>query len=292
MNKICLMPKTLDEINLNVDAIIIGYKNYNSLNVLELDINEIKNIRKKYNKELYISFNKLIHDNEINLVEEILCELSKLEINGLLFDDLGVLQLVKEKDIDINLIWSNTHQVTNYSTINSYEKYGIKGAFISPDITLSEIIEIKENTNIKLFVPLFGKFEIFSSNRFLLTNYLKYINENKTNKTYYIENKDTKYPIYEDINGAHIINGNIINGLSEYIELLQKDIDYIIINSYDINNIELVVDSFNKVRDMYINNIADDKEIKLLEQQLTKDINKGFLYTETIYKVKSDVNER
>jgi len=52
------------------------------------------------------------------------------------------------------------------------------------------------------------------------------------------------------------------------------------------------VDSFNKVRDMYINNIDNDKEIKLLEQQLTKDINKGFLYTETIYKVKSDVNER
>lgn len=292
MTKICLMPKTLDELELNIDAIIIGYKNFNSLNVLELDIEEIKMLRQKYNKELYISFNQLIHDERINEVENILKELSLLNINGLLYDDLGILQIVKENKLNINLIWANTHQVTNYTTINNYEKLGVIGAFISPDITLTEILEIRENTNCKLFVPIFGKFEIFSSNRFLLSNYLKYINEEESNKTHYIENNNTKYPIYEDNNGAHIINGNILNGLSEYINLLENNIDYCVINSYDINNIELVLNNFNKVKDMYERNNIDRDIINSLEQKLTNDINKGFLYTETIYKVKSDVNEK
>jgi len=292
MNKICLMPKTKDEINLDVDAVIIGYKDFNSLNVLELDINEIKELREYYNRELYISFNQLIHEDKISLVKEILEELSKININGLLFDDLGILQIVKENNLNINLIWSNTHQVTNYMTINNYEKIGVKGALISPDITLSEIIEIKDNVKEKLFVPIFGKFEIFSSNRFLLSNYLKYINKGTTDKTYYIENKDTKYPIYEDNNGTHIINGNILNGLNEYVKLLKINIDYIVINSYDVDNIPLVINNFNKVRRMYEENNIDESVISILEQQLTDDINKGFLYTETIYKVKSDVNER
>jgi len=292
MSKICLMPKTIDEINLKVDAIIIGFKDFNSLNVLELDIDEIKELRKDYNKELYISFNKLIHDNKIELVKKILCELNELDINGLLFDDLGVLQLVKENNLKINLIWSNTHQVTNYITINNYDKMGVKGALVSPDITLSETIEIKENTCLELFVPIFGKFEIFSSNRFLLSNYLKYINRRETDKTYYIENKDIKYPIYEDNNGTHIINGNILNGLNEYVKLLQNNIDYIVINSYDIDNIELVINNFKKARKMYEENNVDENVMNSLEKELSDDINKGFLYTETIYKVKSDVNER
>ena len=292
MNKICLMPKTIDEINFSVDAIIIGYKNFNSLNVLELDLDEIKKLQEDYNKELYISFNQLIHDNKIDLVKNILNELSKINIDGILFDDLGLLQLVKENDLNLNLIWANTHQVTNYITINSYEKMGITGALLSPDITLSEIIEIKENTKSKLFIPIFGKFEIFSSNRFLLTNYLKYINEKETNKTYYIENNETKYPIYEDNNGTHIINGNILNGLNEYIKLLENNIEYVVINSFDIDNIKLVIENFNKVKNMYEEINIDEDIVNSLEQQLTDNVNKGFLYTETIYKVKSDVNER
>lgn len=292
MNKICLMPKIIDEINLNVDAVIIGYKNFNSLNVLELELEEIKEVRKTFDKELYISINKLVHDNEIDKVYEIINELIKIDIDGVLFDDLGILQIVRENALNINLIWTNTHQATNYNTINDYKNLGVNNTFISPDITLKEIIDIKKSTESKLFVPIFGKFEIFSSNRFLLSNYLKYIDKRKDDKTYYIENNNTKYPIYEDSNGTHIINGNIINGLNEYVELLQNNIDYITINSYDINNIELVIEYFNKVKLMYIENKIDKNIINELSAELTNDVNKGFLYTETIYKVKSDVNEK
>ena len=99
MTKLCLMPKTINELNLNFDAIMVGYKNFNSLNVLEVDIEEIKKLRQTSNKELYISFNQLIHDDKINEVENILKELSLLNIDGLLYDDLGVLQIVKENNL-------------------------------------------------------------------------------------------------------------------------------------------------------------------------------------------------
>ena len=129
-------------------------------------------------------------------------------------------------------------------------------------------------------------FEIFSSNRFLVTNYLKYINKNSNNKLHYINHKilNTYYPIYEDQNGTHIVNGNILNGLEEMPKLINNKIDYVLINSYMLNNICEVVSAFNDVINGKINNL-NKIALKL------SDNNKVFLYKETIYKVKSSDND-
>ena len=292
MSKICLMPKTIEEVYLDIDAVIIGLTNYNSLNTLELNFEDIKNLTKNYDKEIYISINKLIHDSEIDELEIVLKKLATLDLNGILFDDLSIIQIVKEYNLNLNLYWANFHQTTNYNTINSYSNLGIKGVLISPDITLNEIIQINNNISIKSFVPIFGMFEIFSSNRYLITNYLKYINKNKKDNVYYIENNNNKYPIYEDNNGTHIINSNITNGLTEYIEILKNDIDYAVINSYSVKNIDKVIKNFNIVKEMYETNSINYEKIQELSNELTVNIDKGFLYKETIYKVKSDVNEK
>lgn len=293
MSKLCLMINDIKELNYNVDTIIVGINGFNNLNILELSLEEIINIKEKNtNKEVYISINKSIHDKEIDNLKKILFELDKIKIDGVLFDDISVYQISKEENLELNLIWANIHQTTNYNTINVWNELGVKNAFISPDITLDEIINIKKNTNSFLFVPIFGMFDIFSSNRFLITNYLKYINKDKKSDKYYIENNDIKYPIYEDKNGTHIINGKILNGLSESIELQKYNIDYLLINSYMINNIDSVIDSFNKAKKMYETNNVNNEKIKELEKLIDEEQNKGFLYKETFYKVKSDNNER
>lgn len=285
MSKICLMINKIEEINLNVDSILIGLKNFNSLNLLELDLDSIEEIINNTDKEIFISINKLIHNGEIAELKLILKKLEKLKVSGIFFDDISIYNIVKENNLNLNLIWGNSHQATNYNTINSWNKLGVKNSIISPDITLEEILNIKNNTESKLFVPIYGMFEIFSSNRFLVKNYLKYIDKNSDSGFHYINHKilNTYYPIYEDSNGTHIINGNILNGLEEMPKLIENKIDYVLINSYMISNINEVIDSFNDVINGKINNI-NELALKL------SDNNKGFLYTETIYKVKSSDN--
>lgn len=285
MNKICLLPKSFDEINLSVDAVLIGIKNFNSLNTLEININDLDNI--KCGAEIYISLNKIIHNAELDELNNILKILQTKNISGVIFDDISVYQLVNENNYDINLIWGNIHQATSYNTINTWYNLGINSSITSPDITLNEIIDIKKNTKSKLFVPIYGMFEIFSSNRFLLSSYFQYINKSKEDNTYFINNKiiDKNYPIYEDNNGTHIINGSIMNGLDEYIKILENNIDYVLINSYMIDNIDIVINSFKEVRNMYENNNIDYQKVKSLSENLGSD--KVFLNKETIYKVKS-----
>lgn len=289
MNKICLLPKNKDELNLNVDAFILGIKNYNVLNTLEIELEELDNYLN--NRNIYISLNKLFHNNELEKLNDLLKVLENKKIKGVIFDDVSIYQLVKENNYNINLIWGNIHQVTSYKSINEWYHLGVKMAITSPDITLNEILEIKNNTKSQLFVPIYGKFEIFSSNRFLVKSYFDYINKNKNDNLYFIDNKliNQKYPIYEDTNGTHIINGSTMNGLEEYILLLKNDIEYVIINSFLIENIKEVVNNFKKVRKMFENDEIDMNKIEQLSKELGN--NKVFLNKETIYKVKSDVNE-
>ena len=286
MSKICLMLNNINEFNLKVDSILIGLKNFNSLNILELEIEEIEKLIEDKNKEIFISINKLIHNNELEELKIILKKLEGWNISGVFFDDISIYNIVKENNLNISLIWGNSHQATNYNTINSWNRLGVKNSIISPDITLEEIIDIKNNTESKVFVPIYGMFEIFSSNRFLVKNYLKYIDKNSDSKLHYINHKilDTYYPIYEDSNGTHIINGNILNGLEEMPTLIDNKVDYVLINSYIISNIEEVIDAFNEVLNGKIDNL-NEVALKL------SDNNKVFLYKETIYKVKSSDND-
>ena len=154
------------------------------------------------------------------------------------------------------------------------------------------MIEISKNTKSKLFLPLYGKFNIFSSNRFLITNYLEYINHKKSNKQYRIGNKDLYYDIYEDNNGTHIVNGKCTNGIIDYRKVLDSNIDYILVNSYNIEfDINELINALTTLRTLYYNNMLDLKTLVEFHNKFTnKNTNSGFLHQKSIYKV-GDMDE-
>ncbi len=117
---------------------------------------------------------------------------------------------------------------------------------------------------------------MFESSRELLTNYFLHINKIKQDDLYYLYEKerDKYYPIYEKNDNTYILE-DIIDGIEE-IEVLKKNgIDYIILNGllHDSNNFLKIVNSY----------------IEALNGNITRESNsKGFLYKETIYKVKNE----
>ena len=87
----------------------------------------------------------------------------------------------KFKNLKTKLIWNQDFLVTNYKTCNFYQKEGVKGAVLSP-LLPEEIEEIKNNTNLELYVNIFGHQLMAVSKRHLLTSYFNYINkENVSN---------------------------------------------------------------------------------------------------------------
>lgn len=280
MKKLMIIPSNLeiDETLKYADAYLFGLQNMSVNMPFEITLEELKKINlelKKNDKDLFIALNKNFYTSELDSLKVILKEIDKLDIKGIFYADTCFINLKKDLNLKTDLVWSQEHLTTNYETMNFWNSYGVKYTYVSSDITLKEIEEIKEKSKCKLIVPIFGYIPIFTSKRHAVKNYLDNFNLKNNSKTNYIEKENKLYPIVDNKEGTVVYSSHILNGYDEYKKL--ENIDYFTLNSFNIES-----DKFINVLKMY-------KEKKVKEEKIDKlfqNIDKGFLYKETIYKVK------
>ena len=266
------------------NSFIIGVKNF-SVNYFELDILEIEKLLNEYhNINLFVAINKNIFNEDIKDLESILIKLSKLNIKGILFYDISILSIVKRLNLNIDLVYHQTHLVTNYNIVNFYKDLGCKYAYLSTEITEDEMNEISDKSNTNLMALFIGRIIISHSKRKLVSNY--YLNRKKEdyklNNIINQVNEDTKYYIKEDKLGTNILTYDILNGTKSFIKLKDK-------LKYGILDNNLIDDSiFLKVLNLYYDYLNN----KINDNKFINDVSKlignydGFFYTKTIYKVK------
>ena len=284
MSKIVVIPNSLDNISniINSDSyLLLGIDKY-SVNTLNISFNEIKNILNITNN-VFLSLNKNISNSELLEVEKLLIEISKLDIKGLFYADVAIVNIVNRLKLNINLIWSAEHLTTNYFTINYWYKHNVKSTFLSNEITKEEIVDIVNNTDSKIFVQLFGFIPMYVSKRHAVKNYLNHFKLDLNSSKYYLFKEDKKYSIVDNNEGTMIYSNFIINGLKEYSEL-KNTIDYVIINGYDIDSNKLlsVINIFKEINKKNVKEF-DNKLLSLFDN-----LDKVFLYEETIYRVKKN----
>ena len=266
------------------DSFIIGLKDF-SINYYELDINEIEELLNKYkNINLFISINKNIFNNDLNNLEKNLIKLSKLNIKGILFYDLSILSIVKRLNLNLDLIYHQTHMVTNYNIVNFYKELGCKYAYLSTEITCDEMLEISSKTNINLIALFIGHIIISHSKRKLVSNFYEHIDKTNKNNINIIKekNKDNKYYINENSKGTNILTYEILNGTRAFISLKDK-LEYAVLDNNLIDD-KVFLAVLKLYKDNLDGNINDDLFIKSVEKLIGN--YDGFFYTKTIYKVK------
>lgn len=287
--KYIVIPDCIEDLSIykkhNIDTFIVGLKDY-SINYPSLGIEEIKELSKDHN--LFVAVNKNIFNSELDDLLSKLKELSELNILGVLYYDLGVLNLVIDNKINLDLVWHQTHMVTNYNTCNYYYDKGVKYAYLANEITLDEIIEIKEKSNIKLLVNVFGYPIASHSRRKLLTNYFKSIGKEKEDRTYTLTERTGKLLIKETEDGASILSAYITNGTKPLFSLIENSIDYLVLDTQGIDKEKClkVIDKYNYIKNN-IDNISElEKESIINEMNDMIGESTNFFYKKTIYKVK------
>ncbi len=248
-----------------------GYKN-------ALSIIEIKEIVDKYKEiEIFISINKNIFNGELEELEGILIELDSINIKGVLFYDLSLLELKKKLNLKLDLAWYQNYMVTNYNTCNYYYGKGVKYGVLSQEITLQEMLEIREKTKMTLMSYVLYNPLMSHTRRKLLTNYFSSYDKDYNGKDYILKEKDEEYIITEDKTGDTIYYNKIVNGIKAFSEL-KENIDYLIFSED-----YMPEDIFMKAFKLFMN-IKTDKDIEELESLIGNYA--GFFYTKTVYKVR------
>lgn len=125
-------------------------------------------------EEGFIFLNRILDNKGINEFKELLKNLPT-NIKGIVFDDLGILNILLETKNELSKILYLNHFNCNYESINSFLDY-VDSVVISTDITTSETKEILAKAPKPLVLFAFGYVQIMYSRRTLLSNYNKHFN--------------------------------------------------------------------------------------------------------------------
>ena len=230
-----LLKKDIDGVILSLDKLSVNDSFY--VNVSEIEKINFGNL------EVFISLNKLMHNSDLPYLEEVMSKLKDMNVK-ILFYDMAVYNIAKRLNMVSKLVISQDHLNASSLSNKFYNDLGINYSFIS-----------------------YGYVPIFYSRRYLVKNYLKYINEKNGNDYKIISDTGIAYPIVEEEYGTTIYSSKEVN-LINYLDKL-SNIDYLIMRSNMIDD-----DSFNLMVDKYIRHESiDDAYI-------------GFFNMKTIYKVK------
>ncbi|MDO5393494.1 MAG: U32 family peptidase [Mycoplasmatota bacterium] len=269
-----------------VDGIILSLQDYSVQSPVYYSLEEIKKIVTSTDKEIFININKNLSNNDITNLTEVLKELDTLNIKGIFFYDLALLQIKKEQNLKTDLIWNQTHMVNNYKTCNYYCSRGVKYALLGKEITLEEILEIIKNTEIIPMVEILSLPSVAFSKRKLLTNYYKDLKK-EPKKALAVTEKvtDTIYQVTEDCNGTSFFQKDVMNGTGIIKDLYAAGLKYIIMRGYGLEEnvfAEVLADTMT-----YIANSCNDESYITKYQQLWPNTN--FFFKKTIYQVKKNV---
>jgi putative protease len=135
-------------IDLGVHKIFIGIKNYSIYCECLLSIDEIKKLIKYKNKtKVYVNINKYFFEHEIHDLQKLLLSLSKIKIDGIIFSDFAIPQILFENKIKTYLIYNPETLITNYGQFDFYLKNDINEVCLARELNKNEISEIAKNKN-------------------------------------------------------------------------------------------------------------------------------------------------
>lgn len=268
MKKILVMPKSLENLgsvlDKEIEGIILPIKDLAVNSSVYFTISDVKSIINLTSKEICVVINKIMHSEDLELLEDTLIKLNKMSVSKIFFYDLAVMNMCERLKIRKELVVFQDHLNASLYSNNFYQRRGIAYSVITNDITAHEINEIGRYN--KLILIAYGYLPIFYSKRHLVSNYLEYLNLKKLHNMYYIKNKIERFPILEEGDGTTIYTNKPINLINEIDNI---NVDYIILNAFNIAD-----DEFLYMLDRYI-----------LNKKTDKDEYTGFLNKKSVYRV-------
>lgn len=262
------------------EGLLLPLSSYSSDYLVTFSLEEIENCCKE-NKPVFVIINKVVFDEEIEPLKEILRKLDSFGIEGVFFYDLALLELWKENSYSFDPVWNQTHMVTNTKTCDYYKEQGVSYGYLASEITMEEMKKIIEESKMEFFVLLSGHQIVAHSKRKLLKNYYSVLSKKEQNPITIEEPiSHQKYDVYEDATGTTFFYHEPLNS-SKALPLFSKMEVRGVLNEDFFSHSE-----FLRILSLYSSYQRDPKEETLHQlDQLLGDYT-GFLEKKTIFKVK------
>ncbi|MGX0060815.1 peptidase U32 family protein [Staphylococcus hominis] len=307
MTELLVTPKSLNHmktlIELGADAFVIGEQKFGLRLPGEFnreDVRKAVNLAHEHDKKVYVAVNGIFHNYHLNALENYIEFLHEIRVDRIIFGDPAVVMYVKKQNNPIPLNWDAETIVTNYFQCNYWGEKGAKRAVLARELNLDETLNIKKHAKVEIEVQVHGMTCMFQSKRMLLGNYYTFQDrqmkiqrsENEQDLLLYDEERENKYPVFEDYNGTHIMSPNDICLIEELEPFFEANIDSFKIDGilHSESYINTVTAQYREAIDLYHEDpeAYEDEKFMLIDpieeiQPEHRPFDEGFLYKQTVY---------
>ena len=117
-----------DYVSMGIDTFVLG-GHYSFYAPYNFSLEEISQMIEQYSQcSFYVAMNALYDEHEIKDVEYYIDKLVKIGIKGLLFQDFGVLQIVKKNSYSLDMMYAPETLNTNAMTLKVLKQQGVTSA--------------------------------------------------------------------------------------------------------------------------------------------------------------------
>lgn len=260
------------------------------------DLKEAVEYAHKLKKKIYITLNIYAHNKHLQKVEEHLKFLSKLNIDGVILSDPGILSLVKKYLPKVDIHLSTQANATNWQAVKFWGEQGVKRIVLAREVTLEDIREIKKyNPKMELEYFIHGAMCMSYSGRCILSKWVSgrsanlgdcsqpcrwqyHETCNMKHETGEMEVRDIKdrfgMKLEEDQHGTYFFNSYDLNLITHLGELLDAGVISFKIEgrAKSAYYVAIVVRAYRKV----LENLKDKKILKSQQEELQKLTHRGY----------------
>lgn len=201
---------------------------------------------KRYDKEIYVNLNRIVHDEDLRLLEDTIKAIKTLPIDGIIYTDLAVFMLAEEFSLKERLIYAPETYSTHSYDLAFWSQEKIKSIVLSREVTLDEIEKISGKASLPIVFYGHGYINMFHSRRPLIENFFKHTGDEDSNEivdrrnlTIVEEIRDEHYPIYQDEYGTHIFRAKPRESFS-VLNRLKNVLDVFVIDSVLLDEKEFI----------------------------------------------------
>lgn len=270
------------------DAIYLGGKSFNArkraenFNVEELEeVFEYAHIR---GVKVYVTVNTLYKDQEIKEVLNFIEQIYEYGVDGIILQDLGAAKVINKALPDLELHASTQMTVHNLEGAKYLENLGFSRVILARELSLAEIKEIIDETELKVETFVHGALCISYSGQCLMSSLIGGRSGNRgrcaqpCRLPYTLIDLDTREVIGEEFAKSHLLSPRDINVL----EILPDLID-VGISSFKIEGrmkrpeyTALVTEKYRKYIDDYVENRENNYEVRKSDlEEITQIFNRG-----------------
>lgn len=158
------------------DAVYVGGKQFSlrarASNFNLDDLEELSNFAHERGKKVYVTMNIIPHDNDLSGLDEYLDHLEKIKIDAIITSSRYIMERAKVIAANIELHLSTQMSTTSSLGIEYYRKRGVKRVVLAREVTLNEIEQIMEKTNVEVEVFVHGGMCSSYSGHCVLSNHM------------------------------------------------------------------------------------------------------------------------